>query len=288
MKEFKLPKKFPLIPRKKTSDKTQFGHVLVLAGSPGMTGAAILASRAAGRSGSGLVTLGISKSLEPRVAKSLVEVMQIGLPETKHATLSPSGYEKIKQFIQKRKVNSLAIGPGLSRDKETADLVRRIVCQMGVTTVLDADGINAFEGKLKVLKKRSNRLVLTPHRGEFERLFSVRWPESRSSRIRLAKKLSKFYDVVLVLKGPETLVVQDGQFYANKTGNPGLAKGGSGDVLTGVLASFVAQGLAPFIAAAWAVHYHGRAADLAVKDKSQIGLLAGDVIEFLPKAFSLV
>ena len=252
-----------------------------------MTGAAILASRAASRSGSGLVTLGIPKSLEPRVAKSLLEVMQIGLPETKYATLSPVGYEKIEEFIQKRRVNSLAVGPGLSRDKETADLVRRIVGRMGVSTVLDADGLNAFQGKPKLLKKRKSSLVLTPHLGEFERLFAVKCPQKKSARITLAKKLSKFYDVVLVLKGHETLVVQSEKVYVNHTGNPGLAKGGSGDVLTGVLASFIGQGLEPFMAAAWAAYFHGKAADLAVKDKTQIGLLAGDVIEFLPKAFLL-
>ena len=284
----KLPGKFPLLPRNKTADKSRFGHVLVLAGSPGMTGAAILAARAAIRSGAGLVTLGIPKSLEPRVAKNLLEVMQLGLPETKEATFSLAAFDKIKEFIKKRRINCLAIGPGLSRQKETARLVRKLVGQIEIPIVLDADGLNAFEGQTNELKKHAGTLVLTPHAGEFKRLFGQKPPEASRIRAALAKKLSKFYDVVLVLKGAPALVVSGSKIVSNPTGNPGLAKGGAGDVLTGVIASFIAQGLKPFEAAVWGAYFHGRAADLAVKDKSQIGLLAGDVIEFLPKAFLLV
>lgn len=284
----KIPGKFPLLPRNKTADKSHFGHVLVLAGSPGMTGAAVLTSRAAVRSGAGLVTLGIPKSLEPRAAKNLLEVMQLGLPETKDATLSLAAFEKIEVFVKKRRVNSLAVGPGLSRDKETAALVRKLIQKIKVPAVLDADGLNAFQGQMASLKKHAATLVLTPHAGEFERLFSKKPPTASIARAALAKKLSKFYDVVLVLKGAPTLVVQDEKVTVNRTGNPGLAKGGTGDVLTGVIAAFIAQGLKPFEAAAWAVYFHGKAADLTVKDKSQLGLLASDVIDFLPKAFLLV
>ena len=287
MARFKLPKKFPLLPRPKTSDKTCFGHTLVIAGSPGMTGAAILASRAAASAGSGLVTLGLPEGLQARVAKSLVEVMQMGLPQTKKATLNLKAFEKIDAFVQKRRVNSLAIGPGLSRDKETIALVRKIVERIDVPAVLDADGLSAFHGKTDALKRHRGPLILTPHRGEFERLFSTKMPESVSSRVALAKKLSKFYDVVLVLKSAPTIVAQGEKVYLSGTGNPGLAKGGAGDVLTGVIAAFTAQGLVPFEAAAWGAHFHGRAADLAVKEKSELGLLASDVIDFLPKAFLL-
>lgn len=282
---FRLPRKFPLLPRPKNADKTRFGHTLVLAGSPGMTGAAILASRAALAAGSGLVTLGLPKSLEPRVAKSLLEAMQTGLPETQNGALSLKAFPAVQRFVEKRRVKSLAIGPGLSRGKETTALVRKITAEMTLPAVLDADGLNAFERKRGLLKRHRGPLILTPHEGEFERLFGEKAPASTASRAALAKKLSKFYDVVLVLKGAPTLVVQGEKVYVNRTGNPGLAKGGSGDVLTGVIAAFVAQGLEPFEAAAWGVYFHGLAADLAVKEKSQLALLAGDVIDFLPKAF---
>ena len=252
-----------------------------------MTGAAVLASRGAIRSGAGLVTLGVPKSLEPRVAKNLLEVMQLGLPETKDGTLSLEAYDKVREFIKKRRVSCLALGPGLSRQKETVRLVRKLVAQVEIPIVLDADGLNAFEGQKAGLKKHCGPLVLTPHAGEFERLFGRKLPQAPVARGALAKKLSKFYDVVLVLKGAPTLVVSGQKAVSNPTGNPGLAKGGAGDVLTGVISAFIAQGLKPFDAAAWGVYFHGLAADLAVKDKTQIGLLAGDVIEFLPKAFLL-
>lgn len=231
------------------------------------------------------MTLGLPKSLEPRVAKSLLEAMQTGLPETQNGALSLKAFPAVQRFVEKRRVKSLAIGPGLSRGKETTALVRKITAEMTLPAVLDADGLNAFERKRGLLKRHRGPLILTPHEGEFERLFGEKAPASTASRAALAKKLSKFYDVVLVLKGAPTLVVQGEKVYVNRTGNPGLAKGGSGDVLTGVIAAFVAQGLEPFEAAAWGVYFHGLAADLAVKEKSQLALLAGDVIDFLPKAF---
>ena len=290
-----LPRRFPLLPRKKNTSKSDYGHVLVLAGSKGLTGAAILASRAALRSGSGLVTLGMPRSLEASMAKSLVEVMKLGLPETKVKTLSLTAYSKILDFIKRRKINSLAIGPGLSVNSETTALVRRLVGHVSAPIVLDADGLNSFSAKggsasggkgyLQDLRKHRSQLILTPHEKEFERLFSKRLPSKKSARIALAKRLSKFYDVVLVLKGPQTLVVYGNKVYCNKTGNPGLAKGGSGDVLTGMIASFIAQGLDIFQASVWGVYFHGKAADIAVKEKGELGLIASDLIDCLPRVF---
>jgi len=236
---FKLPKKFPLLPRKKNADKSYYGHALVIAGSRGMTGAAILASRAALEAGSGLVTLGISKSLLPIAAKTIPEVMQLGLPETGQASLSYAGYSEIVKFIHKSKINGLLIGPGLSRHAETAHLVRKLVRSLSVTTVLDADGINSFRGRANALLSHAQPLVVTPHQKEFERLFSEKWPNQKTERIKLAKRLSKFYDTVLVLKGRGTLVVGRGKCYVNSTGNPGMAKGGSGDVLAGMITAFI-------------------------------------------------
>ena len=278
--------RFPLLPRKKNTDKSHYGHVLVLAGSRGMTGAAVLAGQAALRSGSGLVTIGIPKSLENTVAKkSSPEIMRLGLPETKQGTLSFSALAKVLSCIQKRKINCLAVGPGLSTEPQTAKLVRSIVCDSPVPVVLDADGLNSFKSKIKFLRKHRASLVLTPHRREFERLFDEKWPERKDARIRLAKKLSKFYDVVLVLKSSGTLVVSRDNVYVNKTGNPGMAKGGSGDVLTGVIAALIAQGLDLFRASVWGVYFHGKAGDLAVKSNGELGLIASDLIECLPRVF---
>ena len=277
--------KFPLLPRKKNTDKSRYGHVLVVAGSKRMPGAAVLASRAALRSGSGLVTLGTPKSLGYSMAKSTPEVMRLPLSENKEGALNLRAYPQIMAFIVKRRISALVVGPGLSQNKEAAGLVRRLVSKVKAPIVLDADGLNSFKGRSALLRHHGGPLVLTPHRKEFERVFAEKFPEKESDRERLAKKVSKFYDVVLVLKGHRTLVAQGGKIYMNKTGNPGLAKGGSGDVLAGVIASFIAQGLGAFEAAVWAVYFHGKAADLAVRKKSELGLTASDVIEYLPRAF---
>ena len=185
----------------------------------------------------------------------------------------------------KRKASVLLVGPGLAQNSETVKFIKKVVLTSHIPVVLDADGLNSFKGKPRELLCHKAPLVLTPHRREFERLFLVSWPESQTQRIELAKKLSKFYDVVLVMKGHRTLVAYAGKCYLNTTGNPGMAKGGSGDVLSGIIAAFIAQGLEPFLAACWAVYFHGMAGDMAVKERGELGLLASDIIRFLPKAF---
>ncbi len=282
---YRLPRRFPLLPRKKNSDKSDYGHVLVLAGSKGLTGAAILTSRAALRSGSGLVTLGIPKSLVPFMERPLVEVMKMGLPETRQGSLSPASYARILDFIKKRKISALALGPGLSQNANTACLVRRLVRSVRVPTVLDADGLNSFKGRPEELLGHAPELVLTPHKREFERLFSKKWPERISDRIQLAKKLSRFYHGVLLVKGRPTLIAGGEKVYVNKTGNPALATGGTGDILTGMIASFIGQGLGVFEAACWAAYFHGKAGDVLAKKKGPMGLAAGDLIEILPEVF---
>ncbi|HXV18600.1 MAG TPA: NAD(P)H-hydrate dehydratase [Candidatus Omnitrophota bacterium] len=276
---------FPLLPRKKTADKSAYGRVLVLAGSERMPGAAVLASSAALRSGAGLVTLASPKALKKAFVRIPHEIMRLPLASTARGTVTAGAFADILRYIQKRRINSLAVGPGLTEEPGPAACVRRIILSVSVTTVLDADGLNAFKGKTSLLKNHAGPLILTPHHGEFKRLFGEEMPQNGKARLTLAKRLSKFYDVVLVLKGHRTLVVDGDRAYVNHTGNPGLAKGGSGDVLTGIIASFVAQGLDPYEAARWAVYFHGRAADIAVKRTGELGLTASDVIEALPKAF---
>ena len=282
------PGAFPLLPRKRKSDKRDFGHVLAVSGSRQMSGAPQLLARACLTAGAGLVTVGIPKSVRTSFSKkALAEAMLLELPETVAGSLASGAYAKVLSFIRSRGVKVAAIGPGLTHDKNVSTLVRKLVAGIPVPMVLDADGLNAFKGKKAQLKKHRAPLVLTPHQGEFERLFEEKWPENKVTRTALAKKLSKFYDVTLVLKSHHTLVVDGDEVYENFTGNPGLAKAGSGDVLTGIVAAFLAQGLIPFRAACWAVYFHGRAGDMAAKVKSELGVLASDIIEYLPKAFLL-
>jgi NAD(P)H-hydrate epimerase len=231
------------------------------------------------------VTLGVPAGLQSLMARSLTEVMPMGLPETGAGSIAYSAFGRIRAFITKRKISVLALGPGLSQDAATMKLVRRLVREASIPVVLDADGLNSFKGHAPLLCGHRAPLVLTPHRREFERLFGEKWPEHEVARIELAKKLARFYHVVLVLKGHRTLVVDGSRVYVNTTGNPGMAKGGTGDVLTGVIASFAAQGLNLFQASAWAVHLHGKAGDRAARKRGQLGLVASDLIDALPEVF---
>ncbi len=278
--------KFPLLPRNKNSEKGRYGHALIVAGSRRMTGAAVLAAKAAVKAGSGLVTLAIPEGLGKVLPRVPAEVMRLELPATRSGALSLAASAPLLKFIKACHINAVLIGPGLSL--EAASLVRRLLARMPVSGVLDADGLNAFQGKATLLKKRRMGLVLTPHRREFERLFGRRLPEGLRKRAALAKKISKSYDVVLALKGHRTLVVERDRIYVNATGNAGMAKGGTGDVLAGMIVAFIAQGLGLFEAARWAVYFHGRAGDIAVKTQGELSLTASDMIDCLPKAFGSV
>lgn len=184
---------------------------------------------------------------------------------------------------------AVAAGPGLGQSVSVRAAVRKLVSTLSVPLVLDADGLNAFAGSAKLLKKRSPRrppLILTPHRKEFERLFGQTPPEAPAARRRLAKTLAAEYHVVLVLKGHRTLVTDGRREYVNATGNPGMAKGGTGDVLTGMIAAFLAQGLDPFGAAAWAVHFHGKAGDRLARKTSELSVTASGLLGELPAVFT--
>jgi NAD(P)H-hydrate repair Nnr-like enzyme with NAD(P)H-hydrate dehydratase domain len=230
--------------RKPNSHKGDYGHVLILAGSTGLTGAAYLTSRGCLLSGSGLVTLGIAKSLNPIMEVKLSEVMTRPLAETKQASLGLAAFTQIKKILPR--IDALAIGPGLSRNLQTQGLVRKLLFAGTKPLVLDADGINAKDFALK-------------------------------------------YKVVVALKGWRTVVAdQKGQIYINKTGNPGMASAGCGDVLTGMIASFLGQGIRPYSAAKLAVYLHGLAGDYAAKEKGEISLTASDILERLPQAIKKI
>lgn len=277
-----------LLRRNPDVHKGDFGHIFVLAGSARFSGAAVLCAEAAMRSGAGLVTLAVPESLTSAIIKiKTKEVMLLPLPETKEGTFSLAGYRKIKGFIGE--VNVLVIGPGLSRHKATKGLVRRIVSNTDKTLVIDADGLNAFAGYLNLLKAVCCRLqadvIFTPHPGEMARLLRVSIRKVQGNRKKFALEFAKKYNATLVLKGYQTVVADYKEnFYINMTGNPGMATAGSGDVLTGIIAAFLGQGLDAFAAAKYAVYLHGLAGDLAAEERTQISLIASDIIAKIPEA----
>lgn len=275
-----------LLPKREAgAHKGDFGHVLVVAGSRGMTGAACLASQGALLCGSGLVTLGLPKSLLPIAARKLTEVMTLPLAETPAGTLSRRAEGSILDFL-KKKAGVLALGPGLSQNPKTQALVRSLLPKLKTPCVLDADGINALAGRAALLKKIRTVLILTPHPGEFSRLTGQPTKKIQADRKRAALAFAKRTGVIVVLKGHGTVVAApDGRIAINKTGNPGMASGGCGDVLTGMIASFLGQGIEPFEAARLAAHLHGLAGDLAVKKRGEASLIASDLLEYLPAAF---
>jgi NAD(P)H-hydrate epimerase len=277
-----------ICPRPLDAHKGNFGHVLILAGSVGKTGAAAMAAKAALRAGAGLVTVATPKSALPIVASLGMEFMTEPLPETEPGTISLRAldYGRLDQLMEGKTV--LAIGPGIGNVRETAELVRTAVGRYPLPVVLDADGLNAFAGCMDNLGANGRVRVLTPHPGEMARLTGLKTSEIVSRRVQVARDFARQYGIFLVLKGFRTLVVSpDGQVWVNPTGNPGMASGGTGDVLTGLIAGLLAQFLARPVTevVAAAVYLHGSAGDLAAEKVGQASLIAGDLLDFLPQAF---
>lgn len=270
------------LPRRRLSaHKGDCGRVVVLAGSRGMTGAACLASLAAARSGAGLVTLGVPESLHDICEAKLTEVMTAPLPETSRATLTRLGKKEVKELVEEADV--VALGPGLGTHPETRTLVRELLPELTVPVVVDADGLNALAGQSEGIRKIKTSLVLTPHPGEMARLVGKKPAEIQDNRLQEAEAAAAHWRKVVVLKGAGTVIAgPGGKTYINPTGNPGMASGGSGDVLTGIIAGLLAQGLEPVKAAACGVYIHGRAGDEAARIKGLLGMIAGDILDALP------
>lgn len=272
--------------RASESHKGTYGHVMVIGGSPGMTGAVTMAARAAVRSGAGLVTALVPANLNHIIANKLTETMSLPLPETGEGTLSLSALEPIRENVSHKVA---VVGPGLSRHKETQKLVQAFVSDLPCPAVLDADALFTLgetEELREKIKKSKYPVVFTPHPGEMARLMGKSTEEVQRNRILYALLGAENWHAIFVLKGAKTLVATpEGKLYVNPTGNPGMATGGSGDVLAGMIGAFLVQGIKPEQAAALAVYLHGRAGDLAAEERSQISLAAGDLIEYLPKVF---
>ncbi|MDD4202742.1 MAG: NAD(P)H-hydrate dehydratase [Candidatus Omnitrophica bacterium] len=264
--------------------KGDFGHVFVVAGSVGMTGAAYLTSQTALLCGSGLVTLGIPESLNDIMEIKLTEVMTLPLEQTVSRTLSLKAEKRIMDFSEK--VNVCALGPGLSTNKKTLTLIRKIVPKLKVPLVLDADGLNAISTNVGLLKKRKAATVITPHLGEMARLTGKSVKRIENFKENVAKEFAMKYNVVVVLKGYNTVIADtNGQTFINTTGNSGMSTAGTGDVLTGIIASLIGQGIHPYSAAVLGVYMHGKAGDLVAKEKGQFSLIATDILKALPRIF---
>jgi NAD(P)H-hydrate epimerase len=257
--------------------------VLVVAGSVGMTGAAALTSMAVMRSGAGMAILGLPESLNDIMETKLTEVMTSPLPETRSRTLSVKAMDGIHRLL--RWADVLAIGPGLSTHQETVQLVRKLLPQLSCPTVVDADGLNAIAQDVRVLADLKAPVVLTPHAGELAKLSGIEIPRKAEERISAVTELARRCAVVCVLKGSPTLVADpQGKLFINTTGNPGMATAGAGDVLTGVIAGLMAQGLSPLDAARLGVYLHGLAGDVAREKRGEWGLVAGDLVEDIGEA----
>lgn len=258
------------------------GHLLVVAASPGKTGAAAMTGRAAMRVGAGLVTLGVPQSLNPTMESLLTEVMTVPLPENRDQTLGLSAFGKITRLLESKKC--LAVGPGLGTNKSTWNLVRRLIQSSPVPVVVDADALNALVGETGVLCNLKVPVIMTPHPGEMARLVRKTTAQVQSDRPGEARGFATKYKVHLVLKGARTVVAHpDGTVVINPTGNPGMAAGGMGDVLTGMIAGFVVQGIGVREAIEGAVYLHGCAADFLSCSKGPVGFLASEVIDVLPE-----
>jgi len=286
----------PLLRQNPDAYKNQFGHVLILAGSARMLGAPALCGLAAMRSGAGLATLGIPKSLNAALQKKISPVLMTWpLAETSQQTFSLKGWQSISP--EQKKFSAIALGPGLSRNPQTKKFVQKVIGCSSIPLVIDADALNALAENRDALLKTQTLKILTPHIGEFIRLIG----EERTAK-HFQKKLQdpkyqketalafvKKYKCILVLKGHRTAVAgPDGSFYTNKTGNAGMATAGSGDVLTGMIAAFLAQGVSTFEAARLGVFLHGKAGDAAAKKIGKTAMIATDIIDFIPYALNRV
>ena len=263
--------------------KGEFGRVLILGGSLGLSGAAALCTRGALRVGAGLVTLGIPKSLQFAMTVKLTEAMLRAFSETREGSLDPQGLPEILKTVEHMDV--VAIGPGLSQQPQTKELVRHLLPKITRPVVLDADGLNALAEDIDLLRKLPLPVILTPHPGEMARLIRQSVDDVQRDRERIASEFAKRYRVIVVLKGYHTIVADiDGTISINETGNPGMASGGMGDVLTGVIAGLIGQRLSTIDAARLGVYLHGLAGDLLAAERGQIGLLASEIADTIPKA----
>ncbi len=288
-----------LVERRPDDHKGEFGHALIVAGSRGMSGAAILAARGALRSGAGLVTVAAPKSIVPEIAAAIPSAMTLPLPDNAHGILRPDGVDRLKNYARERRVSCAAIGPGLTTHPDAARFTLHALAALPVPAVVDADAINALAqeeraGVAQMLRARGRACAFTPHPGEIARALKSAKPLGEADRQRAAERLARDWGGVVLLKGRRTIVTSGARSVVNPTGGPGLAKGGSGDVLAGLIAGLWAQAAAsgrvvgdqPFLCAALGAWLHGTAGDLAERDLTAWGVCSEDLPDYLPRALA--
>jgi NAD(P)H-hydrate epimerase len=269
--------------RPRESHKGSFGHLVIVAGSPGKSGAAVLAARGALRTGAGLVTVAAPESIRAEVDAGCVEAMTLPLPADGSTPLGRSAAAKLSVFWEGKR--AAAIGPGLGDEPDVAAWIRALVRGLELPVVLDADGVNAFAGRAGDLRLRLAPTVLTPHPGEVGRLLGRGTPHGSAERLAAARDAAEATGCVVVVKGHQSLIAAPGAaIEVNPTGNPGMATAGSGDVLTGSVGAWLARGLEPLDAARNGVFLHGLAGDLVAARRGEDGMVAGDIAEDLPEA----
>jgi hydroxyethylthiazole kinase-like uncharacterized protein yjeF len=276
------------VPRRADGNKGSYGHALIVAGSVGKSGAAVLASWAGLRVGAGLVTVATPEAVLPIVAAHTPEIMTEPLPATEAGTISMRSFEygRFDRLVKGKR--ALAIGPGLTTQDETQQFVHAVVERRSVPIVLDADGLNAFAGHAQELRNGNGPIALTPHPGEMARLLGCEIKDVQARRLEVARKSAADWNAFVILKGHQTVIASpDGQMFINSTGNPGMGTGGTGDVLTGMLAGLTAQfGTNDWVRVlAFGVYLHGLAGDVAYADAGEAPLLASDLIHAIPRAY---
>jgi len=274
-----------ILPTRSSHDhKGRFGHLLIVAGSRYYTGAAKLSACAGMRSGTGLVTLAVPSVVADVIASNLMEIIFYPLPSTKEGTFSEEGAEKVIEFSKDK--NAVLIGPGLTQHPSTVNFVKKVVPNIDVPLILDADGLNAISDTPGILKMCKGIPILTPHPGEMSRLIKKSTGDIQREREQCALEFAKQMGVVVVLKGHHTVIASpDGEYAINTTGGHGLSKGGTGDVLAGIIAGLVAQGVSPYPACQIGVWLHGRTGDLAERALHPRSMTAGDLFDFLHQAW---
>lgn len=272
--------------RPQEGHKGTFGHVFIVGGSRGFTGAVKLASLAAARSGVGLVTAGVPRPLGDALAASLLEVMTYMLDATQGESVAHGALEQALAFAEGK--DAVVVGPGLSRDPSTCAFALDFIAQCPVPLLADADALNALSTTVECLRQRSAPLVITPHPGEMSRLTGLSVEAIQQTRQATAEAFAKRFACVVVLKGHETVVTDGHDTYVNSTGNSGLATGGTGDVLSGIIGGLMAQGLNPFEASLLGVYFHGLTGDIAARRMGERALIAGDLLECFPEAWRAI
>lgn len=267
--------------RRKDAHKGDFGRVLVVAGSVGMAGAGCLAAEAALRSGCGLVRLATPERAHPQAASRLASIMTAPLPQTGAGTAAMGALAVLRPLGR----DAVLVGPGMGRNRETDLFIRDFAAEVSCPLVVDADGLAAAGGNPGVLSKAGRPLVLTPHPGEMARLTGIAIRDIQSDRRGSAEELARKVSCVVVLKGAGTVVTDGSRTRINRTGNPGMATAGSGDVLAGIVVSLLGQGFGAFEAAVLAAHVHGLAGDIAAEEMGMASMTADDLLRMLPAAF---